>query len=288
MTDEALDQSADAEVETTPEAPEADIETPEVQYDDEGNEIEAEDDDLDDYEHKGKVYKVPKELKEGSLRQQDYTKKTQEVAETRKALETQQAEVAKTRAFVEANAAEVAKFGALDHQVREWDQWITDNPDSATPADYHKLQGLKEAAGRQYQVLGQLQQQSAAEAQQNDAKALSAMRETLTKDLPGYSPETESKIFSFATADLGYRPEEVAAVRDPRIVKTLHLAMLGKQATAQQSAAKTVQAQQATQPVAGLAGSRASVGSSWMSNPKTSPEEFARRRNEELAKKGRR
>ncbi|MBP9756144.1 MAG: hypothetical protein KBD40_14190 [Phenylobacterium sp.] len=276
-------------VETGPEdAPEIEAPEVEVELDDEGNPVEAEDEDAEDYEHNGKTYKVPKALKEGELRQKDYTQKTMEVAEIRKAVEAQQAAVAAQAAFVQTHAQEVAKFGAADTEYRQWEQWIADNPNEATPADYHKVQTLKEAAARQYQVLGQLQQQSAAEAQQNDAKALSAMRETLTKDLPGYSPETESKIFSFATADLGYRPEEVAAVRDPRIVKTLHLAMLGKQATAQQSAAKTVQAQQATQPVAGLAGSRASVGSSWMSNPKTSPEEFARRRNEELAKKGRR
>lgn len=276
-------------VETGPEdAHEIEAPEVEVELDDEGNPVEAEDEDAEDYEHNGKTYKVPKALKEGELRQKDYTQKTMEVAEIRKAVEAQQAAVAAQAAFVQTHAQEVAKFGAADTEYRQWEQWIADNPNEATPADYHKVQTLKEAAARQYQVLGQLQQQSAAEAQQNDAKALSAMRETLTKDLPGYSPETESKIFSFATADLGYRPEEVAAVRDPRIVKTLHLAMLGKQATAQQSAAKTVQAQQATQPVAGLAGSRASVGSSWMSNPKTSPEEFARRRNEELAKKGRR
>ena len=280
MTDEALDQSAEAEVETMPDADET--EAPEVQLDDDGNPVEI-DEDAEDYEHNGKVYKVPKELKEGSLRQQDYTRKTQEVAETRKALEAQQAAVAAQAEFVQTHAQEVAKFGAADTEYRQWEQWIADNPNEATPADYHKVQTLKEAASRQYQALAQLQQQSAAEAQRADATALTAMRETLAKDLPGYSPETESKIFTFATADLGYRPEEVAAVRDPRIVKTLHLAMLGKQASAKQSAAKTVQAQQATAPAPTVGGKTAPKAGLSDDLP---PEEWNRRRIAQLRKRG--
>ena len=280
MTDESLDQSAEAEVETMPDADET--EAPEVQLDDDGNPVEI-DEDAEDYEHNGKVYKVPKELKEGSLRQQDYTRKTQEVAETRKALEAQQAAVAAQAEFVQTHAQEVAKFGAADTEYRQWEQWIADNPNEATPADYHKVQTLKEAASRQYQALAQLQQQSAAEAQRADATALTAMRETLAKDLPGYSPETESKIFTFATADLGYRPEEVAAVRDPRIVKTLHLAMLGKQASAKQSAAKTVQAQQATAPAPTVGGRTAPP--SGLSD-RLSADEWVRRRNDQLRKRG--
>lgn len=287
MTDIAADQAVEAvETDETP----VDQTDDDQQSDDQRSDDQAEDDGLDDWEdEEGNVYRVPKALKEGHMKNADYTNKTKELARERSAAEAEKTSLAEQRQaiqkqdeFLRTQTAEIAKLGAIDHQIQEWNQWLADNPDAATPADYHKVQTLKEARDWQARSLGQKMQAAAAEAQQNDAKALDAMRTALSKDIPGYSPKLESEIFT-AAVDLGFQPEEISAVRDPKIVKVLHLAMLGKQATAKQSAAKTVQAQQATAPAPQVGGKRAPPTGL---DDRLSAEEWTRRRNEQIRKRG--
>lgn len=231
MTDET-NPVEEPEVEAVAED-QTEAETPEVELDENGEPIEAnaeEADDLDDYEHNGKTYKVPRELKEGALRQADYTRKTQALSEERKAVEAR-------AAAIEAEHAEVAKLGGLDREIQQWATWIKDNPNEATPADFVKLQTLQGERAQAAAELQQKRQHAAAEALREDGKALEAMRETLGKEIKGYGPDVEGKIFTFATRDLGFDPQEIAAIRDPRLVKVLHLAMSGQTAT--RSAART-------------------------------------------------
>ena len=49
---------------------------------------------LEEVEHEGKKYQIPKPLKGALLMQADYTRKTQEVAEQRRAVEEQQRQYA--------------------------------------------------------------------------------------------------------------------------------------------------------------------------------------------------
>lgn len=285
MTDDT-DQAVEAvESDATPESEAEAIETEaqeeghEPELDENGDPIadaaaEA-DEDLTDYDHKGKSLKVPKELVEGSLRQADYTRKTQALSEERKAVEAR-------AAVIQENAADIAKLGAADHQIQEWAKWIQDNPDQATAADFVKLQTLQRDRGQIAHALQQRHQQAQAEAQREDAKALEDMRASLAKEITGYSPAVEQKIFTFATRDLGFAPEDIAAVRDPRYVKVLHLAMSGKTANAKQSATAAVQKQQATSPAPTVAGRKAPITGL---SDRLSTEEWARRRNEQLRKR---
>src|SRR5215204_3179929 len=53
-------------------------------------EAETEAEELEEIERNGKKYKIPTALKSELLMQQDYTRKTQEVAEQRRAIEAEQ------------------------------------------------------------------------------------------------------------------------------------------------------------------------------------------------------
>lgn len=253
MTDETIDQAVEGEAlpDTEVEANEAetpDTDAPEWEEGDPEPDS-AEDPDEDEIEDGEKKARVPKWVKEGFLRQSDYTKKTQEVAETRKALEAQAQAVAQQAEFIESNRVEIAKLGKIDHDYAEWKSWIDANPDQALPADYHKLTTLKEERDQLAASLRQKAHTASVEAQRADAKALEDMRAELPKAIPGYGPEKEREIFTFATTDLGFAPEEIAGVRSPKIVKALHLAMLGAKASkAQATAAKQTQAQKTKPP----------------------------------------
>lgn len=288
MSEETLDQAVEAEpvADAEVQAPETESEVPETQYDDDGNPIEDDADavELDEWtDDKGRVHKVPKDLTAAALRQADYTRKTQEVAETRKALEAQAQAVAQQAEFVESNRAELAYLGKIDHDYAEWKSWIAENPDQALPADYHKLTTLKEARDQVAASLRQKAHTASVEAQRSDAKALEDMRAELPKTIPGYGPEKEREIFSFATTDLGFAPEEIAGVRSAKIVKALHLAMLGAKTARQTTAAKTVQKQQETAPAPTVAARRAPPSGL---DDRLSADEWVRRRQAQLRKSG--
>ena len=281
MTDDT-DQSAEAEVELLPVADEAEAETPEVQLDDDGNPIE-DDADLDEWtDDKGRVHKVPKALKEAELRQADYTRKTQELAAERKALAAANEQAAKLVALQQAVVAEQADLKAIEKSEAEWRAFQPRTQEEAEERR-DRLDDLRIAREQTAQAMHQKAYQATQEAQHSDAKALADMRAELPKIIQGFSPELETKIAQFAVADLGFQPEEISAVRDPKIVKVLHLAMLGKQASAKQSAAKTVQAQQATAPAPTVGGKTAPA--SGLSD-RLSADEWVRRRNDQLRKRG--
>lgn len=281
MTDDT-DQSVETEVEALPEAQDAEAETPEVQYDDDGNPIE-DDADLDEWtDDKGRTHKVPKALKEAELRQADYTRKTQELAAERKALAAANEQAAKLVALQQAVVAEQAELKAIEKSEAEWRAFQPRTQEEAEERR-DRLDDLRIAREQTAQAMHSKAYQATQEAQHHDAKALADMRAELPRIIQGFSPELETKIAQFAVADLGFQPEEISAVRDPKIVKVLHLAMLGKQASAKQSAAKTVQAQQATAPAPTVGGKTAPVAGL---SDRLSADEWVRRRNEQLRKRG--
>src|SRR5690242_17210740 len=69
----------------------------EEQSDDEGDGEEA----LIDIEHDGRAYKIPAELKNAFLRNADYTRKTQALAESRRELESHRQSLADEQASLQ-------------------------------------------------------------------------------------------------------------------------------------------------------------------------------------------
>ena len=116
-----------AEEESPVEAPEEDNAEAEEETEAQAEEESAETtDEVEEVEFEGKQYKVPKELKPALLRQADYTKKTQELAEYRKQVADQvdyltaQKQLLSTASqeFADLRAAELelAKFGQVNWQ----------------------------------------------------------------------------------------------------------------------------------------------------------------------------
>src|SRR5688572_14468037 len=107
-SEEPAETPAGPEVETTPAQEPVNLEAPV-----EGAEPEAPAepvDELDEIEFDGERYKIPKKLKNGFLMQSDYTRKTQEVAEERKAIAAAK-EAAKQEA--EASRAHAREIGMV-------------------------------------------------------------------------------------------------------------------------------------------------------------------------------
>lgn len=193
---------------------------------------EVPEDDIEEVEVDGQVFRVPKALKPALMMHADYTRKTQEVAEQRRALEEAGQRFLQQVQAQQENLRDYAGLAAIDQQLAALAQVDWPALSQQRPAEAQKLQGqaAQLMAARQALVsrLQQAQQQKALEAQHLHAKCLEDGHAALARDIPNWSAETAAKLNDFA-AELGFSPEEIEQVLDPRQVKALHLAWLGQQ-----------------------------------------------------------
>ena len=193
-----------------------------------GNDQPDGEDELDDWEEDGKKYKVPKALKPKLMLQSDYTRKTQEVAETRRQIEAQKAEVEAEAAFHRENVVTVAKLVKLDEQLAEyraltpqqWAQIEQSNPGQAS-ALQRQWTLLKDQREQLVGELQQKQQKALVEKQSKTAKQYEDSLARIAKEIPNWSDERASKLNTYATAN-GFSLDELqAAVLKPHYVIAL-------------------------------------------------------------------
>ncbi len=251
--------------ETNPETPEVEIEEEvieeayegeEPELDEDGNPIE-EPEELFEVEANGKKYQLPKELRDQFLMQQDYTRKTQEVAEQRKALE---AERQQAQQMSEGEFKARAQIVQIDEALTEfrqidWDTWMSRDQPAAQRAwmQYQRLQDERGNALTQYQ---QIQQERTLQEQRETAERLQKGLSELQAKIPDWSPNKAAALLDFGEKQLGFSRQELNAIDDPRMIIALNLAAqaLDKQA-ASRTAAKA-QVQSSVKPAARVSGGR--------------------------------
>jgi len=105
------------------EAPAVDAQQPEDDTDNEPEAESAEDQpppDTEEVEIDGEKHRVPKKIAEAVLRQQDYTKKTQEVADRRRLIEDKEQYLEAREKFVSAASSEWAELQAIESQLAQF------------------------------------------------------------------------------------------------------------------------------------------------------------------------
>lgn len=191
-------------------------------------ELAEADDDLVDTEYEGKTYKVPKELKEALLRQSDYTRKTQEVAELRKAAEERARLVQSQEQLITATFDKAVELRQLQTQLAQFENLDWASLSDSDPVQAQKLliarQNLERAVGAkaneyqhaqaQYQQLSQIQRQQVLQEQSSELKSR----------LPEFTADVAKRIRD-TIKQYGYADEELNNVTDARLVHVLHDAM---------------------------------------------------------------
>jgi hypothetical protein len=179
----------------------------------------------EEVEYEGKAYKLPKELKDALLRQQDYTRKTQEVAEKRRAIEDQAASVEFRQKFQETHFVKAVEAQSLQSQLQQYSQVNWAELAESNPSQYLQLdrqhRQLQEAANRVNADIQQLGQQFAQKMQQDKQKAQARCIEELRRDFKDFGPEL-LKSLDDTGKSLGFSGEELADISDPRMIRALH------------------------------------------------------------------
>lgn len=171
----------------------------------------------------GKVYQVPPELKDGYLRQSDYTKKTQTLAEDRKAAEALKQAAERAYQVVNQMAPAVAAWQqavSANEQYNKLD-WMTLRSQDLTQYNTLRLEAQENFA--RMQALAQQLQQApqaieALQAQSNAEIKAREMPKALEK-VPDLK-QRESELISAGDA-YGFSENEIRSVLDHRVIVAL-------------------------------------------------------------------
>lgn len=246
-------------------------------------------DDSEEIDHEGEKYKLPKKLadewKNGRLRQQDYTVKTQDLAKQKTEFETAQQEFVARQQFQQQHIQAVAKVMAIDERLEQfqkldWNALTDADPVQALKLD-RQMRELQQQKAQQIEGLQQSQAKLTFEQQQATARRQQEAREELSKDIPGFgTAEVQKQLLEVGKA-AGYKQEELASVQDPRAVKLLHKAYLYDQLIAKAKAPVTTSAN--ITPITRVTGASAATQKS-IGDKGLSDAEYNRMRREYIAR----
>ena len=245
-TDDALEAEA-AQVEDA-EMPEGQEDEYEARADNsavEGSESDLDDEDDDDGDQYGTLdlsttievdgeEKTIEELRSGFLRQKDYTRKTQELAESRKAVEAKDQEIERERAeYAQLLPAMAERIQQAAEQEPDWDTLYDTDPVMAAKAErqWRKEQEARTAQLQAVQAEQQRMQQIAAQKQdQMQQSYLEQQRHILPDIIPEWRDKkvaaTEAtQIRDFLLGE-GFSEQDVSGMSNATLVKLARKAML--------------------------------------------------------------
>lgn len=198
-------------------------------------------DDEQDYEFRGKTYKLPKALVEGRMRLEDYRAKTEELANHRKVF-AQQHKLAQTQEQIrQAVAPDIEKIQNIDHQIV---RLKGDMPAPTTdPIRYLELdkqvKDLEAARGSVVQAVLAKGTELLKQKQAAEAELLRTGQEQLAREIPNWKDQQVQADVVRHALESGFTVEELNARFDPRFMRVLHDAMQFRKSKASNPAALT-------------------------------------------------
>lgn len=275
-----------------PEAPEVETSAVEQENPETGAETVSEPvDDFSEIDIEGEKYRVPKKISDKFMLQADYTRKTQGLAEERRALEAEREAIKQRDSVADQILDDRVAVRSLESQLKQyesinWQAYNMQNPQEAQAAwmQYQQLKdahsSAREGLTQKERQLFEVREREAANQRQKAIEALS--RPNAEFGWAGkFDADVASKITEFATK-AGFTQAELQQVSDPRYIQMLNLAMFGKQVLDKQRAQSTAPKTEAA-PVPTVTQAKTSTAK----DPnKMSTSEWMKWRESDLRKKG--
>ena len=269
-SDGRLGEEAEAETPTLEAEAETD-ETEEVEYVEDDEEGEYDPDEVEEEEEveQPTMYTVKvdgeelevtqEELLNGYQRQQAYTKRSQELAEQRKAFEAEAQQVAQMR------DAYAQQLEQLSEQLQQVNDQEPDWSELAKQYSAEELFVYKAQLDRQKEQARQVEaerqaiaQQQAQEQQAQMQKHLAEQREEMLNRIPQWRDEDirtseREQVIKYAQQSVGFSPQEIANASDARAIELLYKAwqwdnLQSKKPAAKKKASKAPKMAKAGQP----------------------------------------
>lgn len=209
-------------------------------------------DDSEEVDYEGNKYRLPKELKEALLRREDYTRKTQEVADARKAVESErnalvqqqqaQESLIKEHAYLENLKETVASYANVD-----WDAAEEQNPELAAK-EWRRMTLLQQQLQQSETELKTKLDDRLKEQHSAKDQALQETGRVLTRDIPGFNQEMANELVKEAGKH-GFTQEDMLNDPDPRAWKMVHALWELSRKTTKQATGDRIAKQASTAPI---------------------------------------
>lgn len=190
-------------------------------------EVEAEAD-VAQVEIDGEIYQVPSKLKDGFLRQAEFSRNMNEVSEQRKVAETTIKEATQMREMAESYAVELAKVYQLESRVKSFQDVDWQTLRLNNPAEYAAMAADLRTAELDLdrQIANtKLVKQNVEEANQNVISTKrQEMFKTLEKTIPKWGDELGTKITNYALNN-GFTVEDLTLTTNPKFVESIYKSM---------------------------------------------------------------
>ena len=241
--------------------PDEPIEAEAAEEPDEG-EPEAEPEDQEDAEpeyveitYKGKPVKLTAdEVIEHAQKGFDYTQKTMEIAEHRKAIETQAQMLQQQYQIQQQNLQSYAQLMSMDTQLSQyqevnWDAWVDSDPLEAQKG-WQKFQMLQNRRNEMANQVTANQDRLKSEQTANLQRQLATASEVVQREIKGWGSELANELKTTGISSYGFTDSEMNSIIDPRMVKVLHDAHQWKklQTSKPQTLKKVTDAPKAAKP----------------------------------------
>lgn len=246
---------------------------------------EGADDETEEVEHQGRFYRIPRPLKGAFLMQADYTRKTQELADHRRALEADRKALEAHADQIHASIGDRAQLHLLEQQLEmyqsvDWEALGEADPQQAQ-ALWAQFQETQEVRDRYAWALTHHQHQSRLQAERDAAAQLAETGRVLSQKIEGWSPEVAAKLVEYAGA-FGVTLDELREIADPRLWLILHRAHLGDQAAQKEAAGRNLAQAQVVRPAVSVTGAAAPNGAV---RDEMATGEWMRRRNQQTGRR---
>lgn len=229
----------------------------------EGDEAQAEADDTEEIDVDGVKARVPKALKDAFLRQADYTRKTQEVAEQRRALEARNAELAQQAEARTQTLEQRVQLGLLDKQLEafaelDWDEYAQNYGANAAISAQAKWRQIEAQRASLNNEITEAESNFRLSSERAAATVLQEADKELAQVIEGYGPELVQSVAKVGQT-FGFSPDELREsfigadgkpdTRSFRVLARLH-ALEAENATlrSKQTKAATAEKQAKVQP----------------------------------------
>lgn len=178
--------------------------------------------DSEEVDFEGDRYLVPKTIKEALLRQADYTRKTQEVSEMRRLVESQSKLMQEQQALQAETSQEQEQLALIETRIKQYKQVdVTEMDPKQILLLSRELDQLKDARADLTKVI----EGKRAQFQHRINQQLETLRtegdKALRNAIPGWSTDLAKKVSETAVT-YGFTPEELSNVYDHRYVRVLH------------------------------------------------------------------
>lgn len=176
-------------------------------------------------EIEGERYLVPKKISDRFIHHADYTRKTQDLAELRRATSAEREVFSLNKAFDQSVSTERQRLAALEEQIEQykkvdWHSLETEQLLKAR-ASFDQLKDMRaELAEAIKAKRGDFDQRIS----QHVQEAMQAGEKYIGQRIKGFNDEMKNELLSYGAAE-GYTKAELDRIMDPRIVVSLHKAM---------------------------------------------------------------